>query len=473
MGKSVAIEITDRELRALWFSGKAIPGRRSSLSITGFDRIPIPNGVIQQGQLQDSHRLGEVLKELKLKHSPAGRVKTYIGLPWQQGFVRVYQFPWLPEEKRRQAIRYFVEEEVPLPVGDLVYDALVLGEHTGVSLEILIGALRKSVLDSYVENLENAGYLVEGADLTVSILSKALAFRRGESVLYLHMENRILHIVFFHENRPEFARTLQCSASPSWLKECSHELERILLSLATQYPEFSLERILWSGEPFAYEVAENLLENLNQAVVIEEAFLALALPASIDLVEIRQYSPVAYALAGKMFSGDGGLNVWRKRQHFRRMRKMAVFTALPVAGILLLGGLYTYFLSNQERDLREELARLQPEGKRFEIRWQQEENLMTVWALLHKPPAPVGISLAQIDKIKVPGLVLQGIEYKQGALYLRGYARQAVAVEQLIQFLSQRDWKNPTLNTYQLREGNIIEFSISAGKSSPGNNQKI
>lgn len=495
MDRSVAIEITDYEVRALWFSGKKISKRKPSLTVAAFDRIPIPAGVIRQGQILDSPKFSQLLKEFRLKHFPAGKVQTFIGLPWQLGFVRNYQLPWFPNEKRSQAIRFFMEEEAPIPAGDLLYDTYLLGEQDGSSLEIMAGAVKKSILESYINSLEHSGFQVEGADFAISAITKAIPFHPNENVLYLQADHLTLHAVLYQGKKPEVYRTFQGITDQTWPKECSHELERILLYFTSQHPEFSLNRILLAGEPVGREIAEVLTKSLSQAPLIQELFSAsesLYLDSTnseltefqhtdfqhkdfphtelsgtdFSPIDYRHNAPVAYAVAANVFSGRKGLNLWRKRQEQRQKVHKLVFGLLPVALIVIFGTVLLVSPLVKEKQLRAELTRLQPEGLKIEKIRQQENELLAQWMKLQKHPLNVGQSLAQIENQRITGLTLKEIQYKQGGLFINGSAQKAAQVEALMQFLRNAEWENPTFSSYLQKEDNLIEFGITARKSS-------
>ncbi|MHB1653770.1 MAG: type IV pilus biogenesis protein PilM [Desulfitobacteriaceae bacterium] len=465
MGKVVVLEITEREIRALWFNRRRVLGRKPLLTAVEFDRIPIPAGVIRQGQLLDSTRLSDLLKEYRLKRFPLGEVEVLFSPPWPQGFVRAYRLPWFPPGKRKQALRYFVEEEVPIPGDELLYDFLILSEQAESFLDVLVGAIRKSVLEDYVQSLESAGFRVEGADFAVSSLSRALLLKPGEDVLYLQLEHLSLQMALFRGPRPEIIRNLQGAPGQSWIEECSRELERILLYYTTQHPDFSLRRILLTGDPAGREIAENLTQNLGPAIQIEEASPDAAWVGQESRI-LKEYrtAPISFALGFKLLKAKPGLNLWRRREQTRKVWKLTYLVAALTLMILIVSSVLWLPLQAKEKHLTEELIRLKPEGTKAEVVLRLEEGMKVDWAKVRQHPVKVGESLAQVDNFLVPGVILKEIEYKQGGLFVRGAAEKAGQVEMLIQALRRIGWENPALSSYEQKEGERIEFALAARK---------
>ena len=142
--RSVVFELTDGEIRAFWFSVHAFRKPGHSSTEVKFDRIPIPVGVIQQGNVRNENVLFDILSTYSAQH-PGDTQKAYLAIPLQQGFIRSYTLPWIPKRDRKSAISLLVDEEISIARSDLLFDFLVLSEEKHKSLQILLGATRQSL----------------------------------------------------------------------------------------------------------------------------------------------------------------------------------------------------------------------------------------------------------------------------------------------------------------------------------------
>jgi len=118
---SVAFELTDGEIRAFWFSVPPFRKPVHSSTVVRFDRIPIPVGVIEQGNVRDENGLIDILATYRAQH-PGESPKAYLAIHLQQGFIRSYTLPWIPKRDRKSAISLLVDEEISIARSDLLFD---------------------------------------------------------------------------------------------------------------------------------------------------------------------------------------------------------------------------------------------------------------------------------------------------------------------------------------------------------------
>ncbi len=100
---SVVFELTDNEIRAFWFSAPPLRKRVDNCNSVKFDRITIPTGIIEQGNVRDESALTEILLNYRKQNSNKIH-KTSLAITLQQGFIRSYTFPWIPKKDRKSAV---------------------------------------------------------------------------------------------------------------------------------------------------------------------------------------------------------------------------------------------------------------------------------------------------------------------------------------------------------------------------------
>jgi len=463
--RSVVFELTDGEIRAFWFSVFPFKKQGHSSVAVKFDCIPIPTGVIEQGNVRDE----KVLLELLLTYSAQNlgkNHKAYLAIPLQQGFIRSYTLPWIPKRDRKSAISLLVDEEISITRSDLLFDFLVLSEEKHKGIEILLGATRQSLIDQYVHIFGRAGFKVTGVDFAFSILGQSLGFGPNEDVLYLQGKSDTFQIALFRGAVPESVRSLN-ERVEAW----EDEIRRFLLYYRTQHPDLNLKRLVWNGDSVAESMAQGLLTS-NHVSEVEQATLT-DIPDSWRQVleENRGLSEVVVGYGSRISAHHPELNLWRQpnitQTVLRRYRGIAAF-AVALLLIVIISGLS---LHQMALPLQQDVQQISIQGARLEAKVKQQEAFETAWNKVKMNPERVGDGIAQIQAINgLPGqkLIIEQVTYKQGTMSLRGSTMEASNVQTLMNELRTMGWEQPTLSSYKLTSPNTVEFSLSAKRGRSG-----
>lgn len=471
---SVVFELTDREIRAFWFSVPSFKQVHSSSSVK-FDYIPISAGIIEQGNVRNEHALIDILSTYRSQQLKESK-KAYLAIPLHQGFIRAYTLPWLPKRDRKSALSLLVDEEIPLARSDLLYDFLVLSEENHKSLRVLLGATRQSLLERYVFIFRQAGFKVSGVDFSFSVLGQAFGFEPNEDVLYLKGEFDCLQMALFRGAVPESVRTLLTPLSIEEGKEGTNErtitweneIRRFLLYYRTQQPDLNLKRLVWSGDPEVDQLAQGLLTSKHVSAV-EQARLRY-IPDSWRKVleENKGWSQVAVGYGIGISAHRSELNLWRQpntAQKFqRRYRGMAFF----IAALFMIGTIIWFSLYQLALPLQQEVQQLSRQGGKIEAQAKHQEDLEVAWKRVKIHPERIGDGLAQIQALPGVELKIEQVIYKQGSMSLRGSAEDSRSVEALIRTLRAIGWEQPALSSYKLTSLNKVEFSLSAKRGRAG-----
>ncbi len=143
-------------------SYKFIQLQRSSKSnflipVFGFGKIP--KGIIEKGEIKHEDELAKVLKS-GLSNPEKGKLTTnYVSfsLPEEHSFIRVLQLPKLSEQETKEAIKWEIEQNIPLNIDEVYFDwQIVLNDKRINHQDILIAAIPKSVADPYISALKKA-----------------------------------------------------------------------------------------------------------------------------------------------------------------------------------------------------------------------------------------------------------------------------------------------------------------------------
>ncbi|OLN32213.1 competence protein ComA [Desulfosporosinus metallidurans] len=476
--RSVVFELTDGEIRAFWFSVPPFIRQGHRSRAVKFDRIPLSAGLIEQGNVRNENALINVFltyasqQPLHLYKD----LKVYLAIPLQQGFIRAYSLPWLEKRDRKSAISLLVAEEMPIVRSDLLYDFQVISEEKPISLVILLGATRKSILEQYVLILEKAGFRVEGIDFAFSVLGQALGFEAKEDVLYLQGESDSFQMAFFRGTVPESVRTLLPSHSSKVgegsvkerIETLESEIRRFLLFYSTQHNDLNLKRLVWSGDTVAGQLAQRILAS-NHVSTVEQAKITCASdPWQKLLEENKGWGEVAVGYGLRICAHRPGLNLWgqpnRDKKLMRTFRGLAFFSG----ALLMIGTIVCFVLYQNTLPLQQEVRLLSSQGARIEKQAKHREELEDAWKKVTIQPEKIGEELAKVQALWGSELEIEQVTYKQDSMSLSGSTDDSRGVQTLIRKLRTMGWEQPALTSYKLTTLDNVEFSLSAKRGKDG-----
>lgn len=482
--RSVVFELTDGEIRAFWFSVHPFRKQGHSSAAVKFDRIPIPDGVIEQGNVRNENILIDILMTYGAQHLGESQ-KAYLAIPLQQGFIRSYKLPWIPKRDRKSAISLLVDEEISIDRSDLLFDFLVLFDEKHKGLQILLGATRQSLLDQYVFIFGQAGFKVTGVDFAFSILGQSLGFEPNEDVLYLQGEADSFQMILFRGAVPESVRSLLPLPRPRALllieengrsanertEEWKKEIRRFLLYYRTQHPDLNLKRLVWSGDSVAEFLAQGLLMS-NHVSAVEQAKLK-NVPDSWQKVleENKGWGEVAVGYGIRISAHHPELNLWRQPNTAQTVQRRYRGMALFISALFIIGTIIWFSLYQMALLLQQEVQQISRQGAMIGAQAKHQEDLEMAWNKVKIHTERVGDGLAQIQALQaLPGVEIriEQVIYKQGSMSLGGSAKDARSVEALIRTLRTMGWEQPALSSYKLTSLNNIEFSLSAKRGRVG-----
>jgi type IV pilus assembly protein PilM len=170
----VGLDIGSSGLRAAEFA----VGRRTKLR--RFASLPLPEGVVRAGAVVDPDALTDALKTLWSEGKFSTKTVA-LGVANAGVLVRQMDLDWMPPADFRKALRYQVEDALPMPVDDANLDYHLLeelevegegGEARRVARVLLVAAAREMV-DAFVDATHAAGLRTVRVDLVPFALIRA------------------------------------------------------------------------------------------------------------------------------------------------------------------------------------------------------------------------------------------------------------------------------------------------------------
>ena len=135
-----AFELSDKSYKYL-----RLKETRGGILLDDFGEGEIDAGVIEHGEIKKKDVLTALLKELFLKKNMRF---VAISLPEEKGFLENIQLSGIKESEMRQALELQLEEHVPLPPSEVIFDYILARDEKNHS-DVVLNAFPRALVDSY------------------------------------------------------------------------------------------------------------------------------------------------------------------------------------------------------------------------------------------------------------------------------------------------------------------------------------
>ncbi len=130
------------------------------LELESFGETEIAPGIIKKGEIKKQEELTKVIKKaiLDVKGKKIKTKYVICSLPEEKAFLQVIKMPRMSKQDLKSAILYEAENYIPLPVEKVYLDFQVIPfADNSKEIEVLIAALPKKSVDSYISCFKKAG----------------------------------------------------------------------------------------------------------------------------------------------------------------------------------------------------------------------------------------------------------------------------------------------------------------------------
>jgi type IV pilus assembly protein PilM len=171
----VGLDIGSTGVRA----AELVPGRRRS-SLRRFASVPLSPDIVRAGVVLDVEALTSALREL-WSIGKFGSKDVRLGVANSAVMVRQMVLDWMPPADFRQALRYQVQDALPMPVDDANLDYHLIeelqltedGKDPQRMVRVVLVAAAREVVDPFVQAVRSAGLRTTGVDLMPFALVRA------------------------------------------------------------------------------------------------------------------------------------------------------------------------------------------------------------------------------------------------------------------------------------------------------------
>jgi len=165
---AAGLDITDHRVRFLEF----VRGNKG-LVVQRYGEMKIPTGVIVAGRIKRVDELKKILTSFARKY----RLEfVRASLPEERAYLVKMHIPNVADEEIRDTIAFQLEEYVPVPAGEAVFDYTVVGdskEHEG-QVEVAVSVLPHKEVAEYVGMFEGTGIKPMSFEIEAQAVARAV-----------------------------------------------------------------------------------------------------------------------------------------------------------------------------------------------------------------------------------------------------------------------------------------------------------
>jgi len=190
-------------------------------AVRSYARADILNNGIRDGEIQNPEEVKNAIKralEKSLPQKPNTR-RVVCSIPETKAFLRIIEMPKMSKKEMDEAIKWEIEENIPLSIDKVYYDYQVLekklGEDDGRHKNVLIVAVSRSIVDSFIEVVQDAGLEVMGMEVESVAQARCLLpdqQRDDHSSLIVDIGDRRTSLLFSVGNAIAFTSSTSVSS---------------------------------------------------------------------------------------------------------------------------------------------------------------------------------------------------------------------------------------------------------------------
>ncbi|MCF7836043.1 MAG: pilus assembly protein PilM [Candidatus Marinimicrobia bacterium] len=164
---AVGIDISDKSIKYAELEKKC----GNELCIKQIGRKNINKGVVKNGEIKDKDTLVEQLRELRLKIKNNNVVAS---LPEEKAFLKIVELPSMDFSKIRKSLEMQLEELVPFPPKEILFDFEIAPSSSKDHLEVVLSAFPKKIAEEYYLVFEKAGFTTMAFELENQSIFRSL-----------------------------------------------------------------------------------------------------------------------------------------------------------------------------------------------------------------------------------------------------------------------------------------------------------
>ncbi len=154
--QTFAVDVNNSDLKVF-----QIEKRRNKDIICGWSKKFLPQGIVVDFEVQKTEEFVSILKDA-LNEAAGKRIKgksVIVSVPEDKIFLRLIKLPLMKKDEVKEAIQWELESNIPISVEEVYFDWQIVKKETK-TMDVLVAATPKRVVDSIIKSFEMAGLSV-------------------------------------------------------------------------------------------------------------------------------------------------------------------------------------------------------------------------------------------------------------------------------------------------------------------------
>ncbi len=148
------LDLSDLSLKIVKLKEKG-----GKISVASFNKKEISPGLIEKGEIRNEDEVSKIIKEA-FEQIEGEKLKTHYAicsLPEEEAFLKIIRLPKMTKEELAKGIKWQLEPNLPLSLEEVYFDWQEVPSQSQKYSYVLISALSKKVIDSYLSAFKKAG----------------------------------------------------------------------------------------------------------------------------------------------------------------------------------------------------------------------------------------------------------------------------------------------------------------------------
>jgi type IV pilus assembly protein PilM len=177
-------------------------------ALVAYGALPVPANLALSDSRADQDKISQLVAQL-VRENRVPAKEVVVGLPGSKVFTTVITTPKLDSAQLAKAIRYQAEQYIPMAIDQVKLDWAVVDEtKDGKQLEVLLTAAPVSVVEKYVQLLENAGLEPLALETNAMATARALVPASPNGVMVVDLGSLDSDVSIVLNNTPRLIRSV-------------------------------------------------------------------------------------------------------------------------------------------------------------------------------------------------------------------------------------------------------------------------
>jgi type IV pilus assembly protein PilM len=266
----IGLDISDFKIRLFQLEKKAKTKHR----VAGYSEIQVPNELIIDGEIKNPREVTKLISSA-LTHPLMGKFTSHYvnaSISEKKIFLKKIEIPNVPREELKGAIRWGIEQNIPISVDQSYYDWKILAPTAKATdkIQAVVVASPKQTIDVYTECIQQCGLKLVSIENESSAIARCIVnpAREYDLTIILDLGKSRSTIIINDSSSVQYSNVIDINgkmmtdiiAQQLKLNETDAEKAKIICGLDKQKAKGSIRKLL---EPLIIRLTARISENVD------------------------------------------------------------------------------------------------------------------------------------------------------------------------------------------------------------------